>query len=126
MKQQGQAVLLTAVASPVQLLWARSLQADFVAPYVGRLQADGRDMWALIQACIAVQNGAGQSGPALPGPALLAASVKTPDVLARLIALGAAAVTLPPASLAAWSQDLLTQVAMDQFERDTVSSQHSC
>jgi transaldolase len=122
-KQEGQALLLTAVASPVQLLWAQSMQADFVAPYVGRLQADGRDVWALIQACIAAQNGAGQGKPALPGPALLAASIKTPDVLARLIALGAAAVTLPPASLAAWSSDALTQAALDQFDQDTASSQ---
>ncbi len=122
LKQEEQAVLLTGLASPVQLLWAQSMQADFVAPYVGRLQAEGRDVWPLIQACVAVQNGDGQGMPALPGPALLAASIKTPDVLARLIALGAAAVTLPPASLAAWSQDAMTQAAMDQFDQDTVSS----
>jgi transaldolase len=117
LKNEGQPVLLTALSSPVQLLWAQSLDVDFVAPYVGRLQAQGRDVWALIEACVAAQNDAEQ-----PGPLLLAASVKSPDVMARLMALGAAAVTLPPASLAAWSQDVMTQEAMDQFDQDTVAS----
>ena len=112
-----QPFLLTALSSPVQLLWAQELGAAYVAPYIGRLAADGRDVWALMEACVAVQN-----SPGRPGPQLLAASIKSPDVLARLIALGAGAVTLPPASLAAWSQDPLTQIAIDQFDRDTVAS----
>jgi hypothetical protein len=56
------------------------------------------------------------------GPALLAASVKSPDVLARLMACGAAAVTLPPASLLAWAGDALTDAAIAQFDRDTAAS----
>jgi transaldolase len=121
----GQAVLLTGLSNPVQLLWAQSLKAAYVAPYVGRLAADGRDVWALMQACVAVQNSAPEPGRVgqIAGPALLAASIKSPDVLARLIGLGAAAVTLPPASLIAWSGDELTQTAMDQFDRDTAASQ---
>jgi len=110
----GQALLLTGLSNPVQLLWAQALQVAHVAPYVGRLVADGRDVWPLLQACVAVQ----QQG----GPALLAASIKSPEVLARLIACGAAAVTLPPASLLAWAGDALTDVAMAQFDRDTAAS----
>jgi len=34
-KAQGQAVLLTGLSNPVQLLWARDMGADYVAPYVG-------------------------------------------------------------------------------------------
>ena len=56
------------------------------------------------------------------GPALLAASSKSPDVLARLLACGAAAATLPPASLIAWSRDALTQTALEQFDRDVAAS----
>jgi transaldolase len=94
-----------------------------VAPYVGRLAADGRDVWALMDACVAVQGqgkvqGLGQG----QGPALLAASIKSPDVLARLLACGAAAATLPPASLIAWSRDALTQTALEQFDRDVAAS----
>ena len=113
MQQAGQAFLLTGLSNPVQLLWARSLQAAYVAPYVGRLAADGRDVWPLLQACVAMQTG---------GPALLAASVKSAEVLSRLMACGAAAVTLPPASLIAWAPDALTDAAMAQFDRDTAAS----
>jgi transaldolase len=115
--QAGQALLFTGLSNPVQLLWAQSLKAAYVAPYVGRLVADGRDVWALMDACVAVQNDA--SG----GPALLAASIKSPDVLARLIGCGAAAVTLPPANLVAWAGDALTESAMAQFSNDIVASQ---
>ena len=112
-QQTGQAVLLTGLSNPVQLLWAQSLKVAFVAPYVGRLVADGRDVWTLMDACVAVQAN---------GPALLAASIKSPEVLARLMACGAAAVTLPPASLIAWAGDALTDTAMAQFDRDVAAS----
>ena len=112
---QDQAILLTGLSNPVQLLWAQGLKAQYVAPYVGRLVADGRDVWPFMDACVAVQQA--------HGPALLAASIKSPEVLTRLIACGAAAVTLPPASLVAWSGDALTDAAMAQFERDVESSQ---
>jgi transaldolase len=122
-QSKGQAILLTGLSNPVQLLWAKSLKAAFVAPYVGRLVADGRDVWPFMQACVAVQNEPNEvTGGAKKGPALLAASIKSPDVLTRLIAAGAAAVTLPPASLVAWSGDALTDAAMDQFELDTSKS----
>lgn len=117
-----QPVLLTGLSNAVQLLWAQSLGVDYVAPYVGRLAADtaqgGRDVWSLMRACVVAQNSAGVKA----GPKLLAASIKSPDVLSRLIALGAAAVTLPPASLIAWSQDAITDAAVAQFERDIAAS----
>jgi transaldolase len=128
-QQAGQAILLTGLSNPVQLLWAQSLGVAYVAPYVGRLAADGRDVWALMDACVAVQGqgkvqgrGLGQVQVQGQGPALLAASIKSPDVLARLLACGAAAATLPPASLIAWSQDALTQTALEQFDRDVAAS----
>lgn len=108
-QQCGLPVLLTGLSNPVQLLWARSMRADHVAPYLGRLATDGRDVWPLVRACVALQPG---------GPALLAASIRSPDVLARLIACGAAAATLNPASLAAWVSDPVTEAAIAQFERD--------
>lgn len=113
-QSQKQAILLTGLSNPVQLLWAQSLGVQYVAPYIGRLATDGRDVWPLMQACVAVQSN---------GPALLAASIKSHDVLARLIACGAAAVTLPPASWVAWSTDPLTEAAITQFEKDVEASQ---
>lgn len=114
MQKVDQPLLLTGLSNPVQLLWANSLDVAYVAPYVGRLIADGRDVWPLMRACVAVQ---------LNGPALLAASIKSPDILSRLIACGAAAVTLPPESLVAWVGDALTQTAMAKFEQDIAASQ---
>jgi transaldolase len=69
-----------------------------------------------MQACVALQK---------TGPQLLAASIKSPDVLAQLLGLGAAAVTLPPASLVGWSTDVLTQAAVQQFNRDVQASLHA-
>lgn len=113
-QSQGQAILLTGLSNPVQLLWAKALKANYVAPYIGRLVADGRDVWPLMQACVVNQS---------DGPALLAASIKSADVLSRLMALGAAAVTLPPVSVVAWASDALTDAAIAQFAHDVQVSQ---
>jgi transaldolase len=110
----GVPTLLTGLSNPVQLLWARAQGASHVAPYVGRLQADGRDVWALLQACVAVQ---------ADGPQLLAASIKSADVLARLMAMGAHAATVRPDFAAALALDALTLSAMARFEADTAQSQ---
>ena len=113
---EQQAILLTGLSNAVQLLWARHKGVQYVAPYVGRLANDGRNVWALMEACVAVQSASPRA------PRLLAASIKTPEVLAQLLAVGAAAVTLPPASLAAWCTDPLTEAAVQQFARDTQAS----
>ena len=110
----GVPTLLTGLSNPIQLLWAQSQGANYVAPYVGRLQADGRDVWALIEACVAVQ---------ADGLQLLAASIKSADVLARLMALGAHAVTVRPEFAAGLATDPLTLAAMTQFERDIATSE---
>lgn len=112
----GVPTLLTGLSNPVQLLWARSQGANYVAPYVGRLQADGRDVWALIEACVAVQ---------ADGLQLLAASIKSADVLSRLIACGAHAVTVRPEFAASLATDPLTLAAMAQFDRDVQTSQRA-
>lgn len=110
----GLPTLLTGLANPVQLLWAQERGATYVAPYVGRLQADGRDVWALLGACVTVQN--------TGGPKLLAASVKTSDVFAQLIAIGAYAATVRPEFAASLAIDPLTSAAMAQFAADTRAS----
>jgi transaldolase len=109
----GVPTLMTGLSNPVQLLWASAQGASYVAPYVGRLQADGRDVWALIDACVAVQ---------AEGPQLLAASIKSADVLSRLIACGAHAVTVRPEFAAGLAIDPLTLAAMAQFDKDVEAS----
>jgi transaldolase len=105
--------LLTGLSNPVQLLWARAQGASYVAPYVGRLQADGRDVWSLIEACVALQ---------ADGLQLLAASIKSADVWSRLIACGAHAVTVRPEFAASLALDPITLSAMAQFDRDVKTS----
>jgi transaldolase len=112
-QSMGSPTLLTGLSNPMQLLWAQAQGANYVAPYVGRLQAEGRDVWPLIDACVAMQAN---------GPQLLAASIKTADVLSRLIAAGAHAVTVRPEFAAELATDSLTLTAMAQFDRDTHSS----
>jgi transaldolase len=106
--------LLTGLSNPIQLLWAQERAATYVAPYIGRLQADGRDVWSLLKACVAVQTAG--------GPKLLAASIRTSDVLAQLIAIGAYAATLRPEFAASLGEDPLTIAAMAQFDADTRTS----
>jgi transaldolase len=113
-RARGLPVLLTGVANPVQLLWAVHKGAAYAAPYLGRLQAGGRDVWALVAACVAMQP---------RGTDLLAASVKSADVLAQLIASGATAATLQPALIASLAADSITADAMRQFDADTLASQ---
>lgn len=106
--------LFTGVSNPMQLLWAQDCGATYVAPYIGRLQADGREVWSFIEACVRTQLDG--------GPRLLAASVKSPDVLSKLIASGAYAVTVRPEFAAALVKDVLTQSAIEQFDADTQAS----
>jgi transaldolase len=113
-RARGLPVLLTGVANPVQLMWAAHKGAAYVAPYLGRLQAGGRDVWALVGACVAMQ---------AQGTALLAASVKSADVLAQLIAAGAAAATVQPGLIASLATDSITADAMRQFDADVLASQ---
>ena len=109
----GVPLLLTGLANPMQLLWARSRNAHFVAPYLGRLQEDGRDVWSLVRACVAMQR---------EGLQLLAASIRGADVLSQLIAAGAHAATVRPEFAASMTTDPLTDAAMASFEADVQRS----
>jgi transaldolase len=110
----GMPTLLTGLSNPIQLMWAIEKRAHWVAPYVGRLDAAGRDVWALMRACVEAQG---------TGPGLLAASIKSADVLAQLMGMGAHAVTLRPEFIASLCVDEVTLSAISQFERDIADSQ---
>lgn len=99
-------LLLTGLANPMQLLWARSQDARYVAPYLGRLEDAGRDVWPLVDACLALQE---------QGLRLLAASIRSAAVLSRLIAGGSHAATLRPELAAGWVTDPLTDQAIASF-----------
>lgn len=108
LKGAGARVLVTAVANPLQGLWAAERGADFVAPYIGRLAEGGRDPWSLLDALLALQR--------QDGPRVLAASVRDLDTLTRLVGLGVGAVTLRHGLLAEAADDPATHEAVAQFE----------
>ncbi len=110
LKRAGHQTLFTGVSNPMQLLWAKAQGADWVAPYLSRMHADGRNVQLFIEACVAVQYDG--------GPKLMAASVKTPELFAALVGAGAAAVTVRPEFAAGLAQDSLTHAAMAQFALD--------
>ena len=106
-------LLLTGLSNPLQLMWAESLGADYVAPYIGRIAEAGRDPWPLLKACIRAQEA---------GTRLLAASVRDSDTLSRLLALGSHAVTLRPEFILNHAEDDLTHSAIRKFSEDTEAS----
>jgi sugar (pentulose or hexulose) kinase len=70
----------------------------------------------LVAACVAVQAN---------GPQLLAASIKSADVLSRLMAAGAHAGTVRPELATQLATDPMTLAAMAQFDRDVLTSQNN-
>jgi len=107
---EGIRTCITAVYSPFQALLASSAGAAFVAPYLGRMNDAGRDGHAMI----------GQMAGALrhtESPTeILAASVRTPEDVARLAQHGVCHITLSPAVAGMLFQEPLTLEASRVFE----------
>lgn len=108
LKRRGTRVLITAISNPLHGLWAAEVGADFVAPYVGRLNEAGRDAHALIDTLVALQN--------RRGPVVLAASIRDLQTLGRLVTQGVGAVTLRKSLLDEALADPATLGAVAQFE----------
>jgi transaldolase len=107
---EGIRTCITAVYSPFQALLASSAGAAYVAPYLGRMNDAGRDGHAMI----------GQMADALrhtESPTeILAASVRTPEDVARLAQHGVRHITLSPAVAGMLFQEPLTLEAARVFE----------
>jgi transaldolase len=106
--EEGAQVLLTAVYHPVQAVMARDCGIQGVAPYVGRMTDAGRDG---VESVIAMQQAIG-SRPTR----ILAASLRTPDDIARLAAAGVPDFTLGGDLARSVLDDDLTRAAVDEFE----------
>ena len=113
LRQLDVPILLTGLSNPIQLLWARSVGADYVAPYLGRIEAKGQNPWPLVEACIRLQES---------GVKLVAASIRNTETLTRLLALGSYSATLQPRFIEAHVLDEITLEAIDQFNDDIVKS----
>jgi transaldolase len=106
--RDGADVLLTAVYHPVQALMARDCGIQGIAPYVGRMTDAGRDGVASV---IAMQQAIGSEPTRV-----LAASLRSPDDVARLAAAGVPDFTFGGPLARAVLDDELTHAAVDEFE----------
>lgn len=113
LRQLDVPILLTGLSNPIQLLWAQSVGADYVAPYLGRIEGKGQDPWPLVEACVRVQDS---------GVKLVAASIRNTETLTRLLALGSYSATLQPGFIAERVIDAVTLEAIAQFNEDIAQS----
>ncbi|MEB3168740.1 MAG: transaldolase family protein [Cyanobium sp.] len=112
----GTPVTLTAGYEPHQALLAAALDANYLAPYLGRLLDLGRDGHAdLIQMQRCLE---GLGSPLR----LLVASLRQPSDLTTLAAAGLDSFTISPCLAAALFQVEATLAAAEQFEQDALAN----
>ncbi len=106
---EGVPLLVTAVHHAAQALLAAAAGARYVAPYLGRMTAAGRDGPAHVIAMQQILTGTETE--------VLAASVKSVDDLAQLAAGGVPMFTVGAGLAAAMLDEQLTDSAAAEFER---------
>jgi transaldolase len=107
----GSTVTMTAVHAPAQVLAAAALGAAYAAPYLGRLDDAGRDGRAVL---VAMHRLLRATGSPLR---LLAASLRTADVVVDLAAAGLDTFTFGPGVAADLLDEPLTRAAAADFDR---------
>lgn len=109
----GIPVTITAVYSAAQAMIAAGLGARYVAPYLGRMTDAGIDAEAVVEQVVEGFTRAGVE------TRILLASIRSPEMLSRFIALGATAATLSADVLAACMADRTSRAAIDAFDEIT-------
>ena len=111
----GIPITFTACYEPHQVLIAAALGAAYIAPYLGRINDQGRDGTAAVIAMHRSLSGLGSS------VRLLVASLRQPGELTRLAAEGLNTFTISPELATALVRCDATEAASAQFERDAQS-----
>ena len=106
-KALGGPILLTAVYDPKQVIVAKALDADFVAPYFGRMDEAGLPALNHLSNMQAISVGK---------PRILVASLRTADQMVALAARGLDCFTLSPDLARSLFSDPMTQEAAAAFE----------
>lgn len=114
--EHGVRTTLTAVYAAHQVLTAAAADADYVAPYFGRIGDLGRDALAEIGTMHDILRASGKS------TRLLVASIRTADDLARLAARGVDTFTFGAKVAEAMFNDPDTTAASAQFEATAATS----
>jgi fructose-6-phosphate aldolase 1 len=116
MKAQGITVLATAIYSVQQGFFAALCGADYLAPYVNRIDAMGANGIAVVADLQKLINQQGLSTKLLP------ASFKNTQQVLDILQLGVASITLPVDIAEQMMSHPAVQPAVDQFSRDWQAS----
>lgn len=111
----GVPTLVTAVYHPTQALLARDVGADWVAPYVGRMSDSGRPGVDAVSQMVDALAGSRTQ--------VLAASLRSPDQVAELAAVGVRHQTLGAEVARRVLHDELTAAAVVEFERQAAEAE---
>lgn len=112
LKADGVRVTATAIYSKVQGILAAAAGADYIAPYVNRMEARGTDASAAIRSLAMLIDRDGAQCK------IVAASFKNVAQITAALEAGAAAVTVPPALLRAALATPDVTEAVNAFVRD--------
>ena len=115
-KALGGKILVTACYHANQGTLAAAVEADFIAPYVGRMAAAGLDTDEQMQQLVGLRD------HALHRFEILCGSIKTADEIAELGAIGIDAVTISPEVARALVSNTSSLAAYKDFERAAVAS----
>jgi len=110
LKAEGVRITMTAVYAAHQALSAAALGADYVAPYLGRMNDAGRDGFGEIAAMQEILRASGSE------TRVLVASLRAADDLVRLGRLGLDTFTFSPAVATSLFAEDLTEAAAEAFE----------
>lgn len=111
LKAEGVRITMTAVYTAHQALSAAAIGADYVAPYLGRMNDSGRDGFAEIAAMQEIIQASGSP------TRVLVASLRDANDLVRLGRLGLDTFTFSPKVAAALFAEELTEAAAEVFEK---------
>lgn len=113
LSDEGISVNVTLCFSPAQALLAAKAGADFVSPFVGRLDDIGENGMALVADIVAIF----RQYPALR-TRVLTASVRGPAHVAAAARVGSDVATVPPQVLRQLFQHPLTDIGLERFLAD--------
>ena len=114
MKEAGLRVTATAVMSVQQAFLAGSVGADYVAPYINRMESLNIDAF---DAIARIRNVFDYQGI---GTKIVGASFKNTQQILRAYEMGAEAVTVVPELLSSMCNNVIVDTWVDNFEKDWI------
>lgn len=108
---------VTLCFSPVQALMAAKAGATFISPFIGRLDDVAQEGMTLIRDIVEIFNVHNLD------TMVLAASIRSPLHVAQAAKAGAHVATIPPKVMEQMIHHPLTDIGLDIFEKDWLSSQ---